>query len=196
MKFTKIPANTFKEMQMNAGVLLKTFNPATASAQDIVTNAIGATSGGVSFADAVSFTDFGEDIDNCPKNTKELKRVESHEVTLSGTYVTVNSESLKGLVGMADSSTESKQVKITPRNDLNLSDFADIWWVGDYSNTNDDTNGNFIAIHLIDALSTGGFQLTTGDKSKGQFPFTYTGHYGMDDPDKVPYEIYISKVEE
>ena len=30
MKFTKIPETTFKNLQLNAGVLLSTFNPETA----------------------------------------------------------------------------------------------------------------------------------------------------------------------
>ena len=97
MKFTKIPENTFKELQMNTGVLLDTFTPASGT----VGNILGATTGGISFADALTFTDFGEDIDNCPKNTMELKRLDSHEVTLSGTYVTATAASVKKLMAVA-----------------------------------------------------------------------------------------------
>ena len=85
MKYTQIPVNTFRELQMNAGILVDTFNPATG----VIGNLIGATTGGVNFADNVSYTDLGEDIDNCPKNMKELKQLESHEVTMSGTFLTV-----------------------------------------------------------------------------------------------------------
>ena len=51
--------------------------------------------------------------------------------------------------------------------------------------------GGFIAIKLLNALSTGGFQLQTADKSKGQFAFEFTGHYSMSAQDIVPFEIYI-----
>lgn len=187
MKFTKIPENTFKELQMNTGVLLDTFTPASGT----IGNIIGATTGGISFADALTFTDFGEDIDNCPKNTMELKRLDSHEVTLSGTYVTATATNVKKLIAVADIDSVDN-TKIVPRNDVKLTDYGDIWWVGDYSDKNDDTNGGFMAIHLINALSTGGFQLTTSDKSKGQMAFTYTGHYSIESPDTVPYEVYIS----
>ena len=78
-----------------------------------------------------------------------------------------------------------------PRNDIVDADFSDIWWVGDYSDKNGATNGGYMAIHLINALSTGGFQLQSGDKAKGQFAFTYTAHYSNTDPDKVPFEIYV-----
>lgn len=187
MKFTKIPENTFKELQMNTGVLCDTFTPASGT----IGNILGATTGGISFADALTFTDFGEDIDNCPKNTMELKRLDSHEVTLSGTYVTATAAGVKKLMAVADIDSVD-ETKITPRNDVKLADYGDVWWVGDYSDKNDDTNGGFMAIHLINALSTGGFQLTTSDKSKGQMAFTYTGHYSIEEPDKVPYEVYIS----
>lgn len=85
------------------------------------------------------------------------------------------------------SSTE----KITPRNDLLLTDFADVWWVGDYSSLNGSTSGGFVAIHLINSLSTGGFSLQSGDKAKGQHAFEFTGHYSNESPDTVPFEIYV-----
>ena len=45
----------------------------------------------------------------------------------------------------------------------------------------------------MNALSTGGFQIQTGDKTKGQFAFEYTAHYSMKNQDKVPFEIYIKQ---
>ena len=44
---------------------------------------------------------------------------------------------------------------------------------------------------MINALNTGGFQIQSTDKAKGQFAFEFTGHYSMDAQDTVPYEIYI-----
>ncbi len=188
MKFTQIPSNTFEELQLNAGVLLASFDPATGttSNEDI----LGATSGGVSFKDTPTYKDFGEDIDNCLKNTKELKRIESREIKISGTYLTVNTARAKSLVAAADID-RSDTTKITPRDVLKDTDFEDLWWVGDYSDKNGNQNGGYIAIHLIDALSTDGFSLQSGDKSKGQFSFGYTAHYSIANPDKVPYEMYI-----
>ena len=188
MKFTKIPSDAFQKLQINAGILTTDFTPATGEIG--VAGQIGATTGGVSFTATPTYSDYGEDIDNCPKNMKELKKLESREATISGTFVNADTAIAKMLVGAADIGT-SDTTKITPRNDVLDSDFETIWLVGDYSDKNGETNGGFIAIKLINALSTGGFQIQTADKAKGQFAFTFTGHYSMDAQDTPPFEIYI-----
>lgn len=185
MKFTKIPETTFQKLQLNAGVLLNTFDPSKATVDQA--SIIGATSGGVSFAATPAFSDFGEDIDNAPKNTKELKRLDSWDVSMSGTFVTMDSTVAKLMMASATASSD----KITPRNDLAADDFADLWWVGDYSDENGETNGGFIAIHMMNSLSTGGFAIQSGDKAKGTFAFTFTGHYSIADQNKVPFEVYV-----
>lgn len=188
MKFTKIPADTFKTLQLNAGVLATTFTPATGTLDKEAQ--IGATSGGINFTATPTYSDFGEDIDNCPKNTKELKRLDEWEVTMSGTFVAADTAIAKLLIGAADID-KTDATKVTPRNDLADADFGDIWFIGDYSDKNGENNGGFIAIKLINALSTGGFQLQTSDKAKGQFSFTFTGHYSIDAQGTVPFEVYI-----
>ena len=185
MKYTKIPETTFKNIQLNAGVLLSAFNPESATVAN--ESIIGATTGGVNFTATPTFSDYGEDIDNCPKNMKELKKLDSWEISLSGTYVTVDANAVKALVGAADVSGN----KITPRNDLKLTDFTDVWWVGDYSDQNGETNGGFVAIHMMNALSTGGFAIQSNDNGKGNFAFTYTAHYSMSAQDTVPFEVYV-----
>ena len=185
MKYTKIPETTFKNLQLNAGVLLSDFDPETA---EVANEAIiGATTGGVNFTATPSFSDYGEDIDNCPKNMMELKKLDSWDINMSGTYVTVDVNAVKALVGAADVSEN----KITPRNDLKLTDFTDVWWVGDYSDQNGETKGGFVAIHMMNALSTGGFAIKSSDNGKGNFAFTYTAHYSIDAQDTVPFEVYV-----
>ena len=185
MKYTKIPETTFKNLQLNAGVLLSDFNPSTATVANEAI--IGATTGGVNFTATPTFSDYGEDVDNCPKNMKELKNLDYWDINMSGTYVTVDANNVKSLVGAADVSGN----KITPRNDLKLTDFTDVWWVGDYSDQNGETNGGFVAIHMINALSTGGFAIQSSDNGKGNFAFTYTAHYSMSAQDTVPFEVYV-----
>ena len=188
MKYTKIPENTFKNIQLNAGVLLSSFTPSSATVSEEAI--IGATTGGINFTATPTYTDFGEDIDNCPKNMKELKKLDSWEAKCSGTFVTVDTAVAKSLIGAADIG-QSDTTKVTPRNDLAQADFSDIWIVGDYSDKNGDTNGGFIAIHMMNALSTGGFQIKTSDKAKGQFAFEYTAHYSMSAQGTVPFEVYV-----
>lgn len=187
-RYTKIPSNAFKQIQINAGILLKSFTPATGAIE--ADDQIGATTGGINFTATPSYTDFGDDIDNCPKNMKELKRLESWEVKATGTLVTLDTAAAKSLIGAADiDGTDT--TKVTPRNDLADADFADLWFVGDYSDKTGATKGGFVAVHLMNALSTGGFQIQTSDKAKGQFAFEYTAHYSMAAQDTVPFEVYI-----
>lgn len=190
MKFTKIPETAFEELVLNAGVLLSAFDPSTAEVANA--NILGATTGGLSFTATPTFSDFGEDIDNCPKNMKELKKLDSWEVKLSGTFVSLSTKNAKSMVAAADEETG----KITPRNDISDKDFTDIWLVADYSDKNGESKGGYVAVHMLNGLSTGGFQIKTGDRSKGQFAFEYTGHYSMDKQTTPPFEIYIKTGED
>lgn len=188
MKFTRIPETAFQTLQLNAGILLSNFTPGTGTVEE--TDILGATSGGVNFTATPTYSDFGEDIDNCPVNVLELKKLDSWEVTMSGTFITVDTSLAKRLVGAADIGTGDK-TKVTPRNDVLETDFSDIWWVGDYSDKNGDANGGYVAIHMLNGLSTGGFQLQSGNRAKGQFSFEFTGHYSIDAQDTVPFEVYV-----
>lgn len=188
MKFTQIPSDTFSHLQLNAGLMLRSFDPKTATVAG--SGIIGATSGGITFKAKPSYTDFGDDIDNCPTNMKELKRLDSIEVTMSGTLVTATADVVRQLVGAADVDS-GDSTHVVPRNDLTEADFMDVWWVGDYSDKNGVKNGGFLAIHMENALSTGGFSLKSDNKKKGQMDFELTAHYSMDAPDRVPYEVYV-----
>ena len=185
MKYTKIPTNTFQNLQMNAGILLDDFNPETG----VIGNIFGATTGGINFTATPAFSDYGEDIDNAPKNVLELKRLDSVEATMSGTFATVSASLAKLLVGAADiDGTDSTH--IIPRKDLETTDFKDVWWVGDKA------NGGFVAIHLINALSSEGFSLKTEKAGKGQTDVTLTGYVSLAEQNKVPMEFYSIDGEE
>lgn len=186
MKFTKVPTDTFQRIQLNAGVLLSEFDPETGAL--VNANIIGATTGGVSFTATPNYSDFGEDIDNVPNNTKELKKLDDFSVTMSGTFVTASTAAAKMMIGAADVNGD----KVQPRGDILAADFTSIWWVGDYSDVNTGDGAGFIAIKLINALSTGGFQIQSSDKGKGQFAFEFTGHYSIADESLTPpFEVYV-----
>lgn len=190
-RFTKIPTDTFSKLQINAGILIRGtngFNPATGA---ITENALmGATSGGLHVTCVPEFIDFGEDIDNCPKNMMELKKLDSWECKISGTFLTVSTQLAKEMIGAADiDGTDT--TKVTPRRDLSLDDFADVWLVCDYSEHNGETKGGFVAIHMMNALSTSGFDLQTSDNEKGKFSVEFTGHVSIEEQDVVPMEFFI-----
>lgn len=188
MRFSQFPADLQEKLAVNAGILLTSFTPATGAFSQ--SNILGATSGGVSVTFTPSYKDYGEDVDNCPKNTKELKQIESVECKMSGTLVTATTASAKSLMAIADIGSVDT-TKITPRNSIASGDFADLWYVCDYSDKNGATAGGYIAICLHDALSTGGFSMQSTDLEKGTFEFEYTGHTSLATPDELPMDIYI-----
>ena len=183
--FTVIPQSTFEEMQLDAGVLLTTFNPASPAAPadaDIIC----ATTGGISASCVPTYSDLGEDVDNCPINTKELKHLDSWLCTLGFTSLGVSPAQIKMALGAADiDGTDT--TKIVPRRDLEQTDFSDVWWVGDRA------DGGFVAIQLKNALSTDGFALTTTKAGKGQVAVTLTGHVSINAQDVVPMVFYSAE---
>lgn len=188
MKFTRIPETTFRKLQLNAGILLSDFTPTNGEVSE--SSILGATSGGVSFKATPNFSDFGAGIDNAPVNVKELKRLDSYDVVMSGSFITVDVSSAKRLIGAADIDAENGE-KIVPRADLKDSDFEDVWWVGDYSDQNDESTGGYVAIHMMNSLNTGGFSIQSNNREKGEFAFEFTAHYSMQNPDVVPFEVYV-----
>ena len=150
-RFTVIPENTFNALQLDAGILLKTFDPANPTVVD--ENIICATTGGINPSCVPEFQDLGEDVDNCPVNMKELKKLTGWTCEMSFTSLGTSPELIKLALGCADIDAETSAIK--PRRDLAQTDFSDIWWVGDRA------DGGFVAIQLKNALSTGGFSLQT-----------------------------------
>lgn len=184
MEFTKVSSTAFEEMQLNAGILVDDFAPATG----VIGNILGATTGGLSFATNPSYDDFGEDVDNVPANTMQLKRITGYDPAISGTFVSVTPALAKLLNGAGTLASG----KITPASSLSTADFDDVWIVGDYSDNNTGTaTAGYVAIHLMNALNTAGFQWQSSKNGKGQFGFDFHGHYDIDNIDEVPYEIYV-----
>lgn len=186
MKFTQIPSDTFQKLILNAGILVDEFTPATG----VIGNLLGATTGGIEFSTNPEYADFGEDIDNCPNNTMELKKLISFDPQMSGTFLTVTPAVAKQLIGPADIDS-SDATHVVPRADLLTTDFEEVWWIGDYSDVNTGANAGFLAICLKNALNTGGFQIQSEKNNKGQLAFEFHGHYSIEDPSEVPFEIYI-----
>lgn len=181
-KFTVIPENAFNGLQLDAGVLLKRFNPANPVApadEDIIC----ATTGGIKPTCKPNFSDFGEDVDNVPNNMKEFKHLDSWDCSIATTSLGTTPELIKMSLGCADID-ENTTSKIIPRADLKQTDFSDIWWVGDRA------DGGLVAIQLKNALSTDGFALTTSKNGKGQIALTLTGHVSINAQKEVPMVFY------
>lgn len=180
-KFTVIPENTFDSLQTDAGVLLKTFDPETGAApndKDIIC----ATTGGINPSCVPTYSDYGEDVDNCQNNMKELKHLDGWECKLGFTSLGTSAESIRLSLGAADIDSTTGAIK--PRSSIKQTDFTDLWWVGDKA------NGGFLAVQLKNALSTGGFSLQTTKNGKGQVSMEITGHVSIKNQDVVPMVFY------
>jgi hypothetical protein len=179
-RFTVIPKNTFDALQMDAGILLKRFNPMAPAFVD--SDIICATTGGINPSCVPTYSDLGEDVDNCPNGMKELAHLDGWECKISTTSLGTSPELIRFSLGAADINAETGA--IVPRKDLKQTDFADIWWVGDRA------DGGLVAVRLINALSTGGFSLQTTKNGKGQIALELTGHVSINDQETMPMEFY------
>lgn len=179
-KFTQIPENTFQGLQLDAGVLLKNFDleNGTFKNEDIIC----ATTGGINIVCQATYSDFAEDVDNAPNNLKEFKHLDGWNCTMGFTSIGTSPESIRLSLSAADYDPATGKIK--PRRDLKQTDFSDVWWGGDRA------DGGFVAVRLINALSTGGFSLQTTKNGKGQNSMELTGHVSIKDQDTMPMEFY------
>lgn len=182
--FTLVSEDAFDELQLDAGVLLSTFDITspytTPSSEDIIAT----TTGGINPTCVPTYEDLAEDVDNVPNNMMEFKKLSGWDCGMGFSSIKFNAENIRWSLGAADTTTGTGYTKIVPRRNLALTDFADVWWVGDKA------NGGAVAIKLINALSTGGLNVQTTKNGKGTNAITLTGHVSIDHQDTMPMEFY------
>lgn len=186
--FNAVSSEVFDNLQLEAGVLLNSFDPDNPT-EPTDSTIICATTGGVNPTCVPTYTDYGEDIDNVPNNTKELARIDGWECKLAFTALDVTEDTIKMALGAADvtAATASKAASIIPRSELDDADFQNVWWVGDIA------DGGLCAIKLVNAISTGGFNLQTTKAGKGQLSVELTGYVSIDNTSEIPMEFYIGE---
>ena len=180
--FTKISQEAFNELQVDAGMILNNFDPSDPEEpadEDIVT----ATTGGITINCTPTYSDWGEDVDNCPPNLKELKHLDGWNCSIETTALGTSPELIRLALGAADIDS-SDTTKIVPRRKLKQTDFSDLWWVGDKA------DGGLVAVKLKNGLSTGGFSLKTTKDGKGNVSLALTGHVSINAQDVVPMVFY------
>ena len=183
--FTRIAADAMDALQIDAGVLLTSFDPLNPYVTPTDAQILATTTGGINPVCEPQYSDFGEDIDNVPKNVMEFKHLDGWNCSMGFSSIKFNAANTVWSLGAADSTTLSNGVKkITPRRDVNLSDFKDLWWVGDKA------NGGAYAVRLKNAISTGGLNIQTNKSGKGTNRQTITGHVSITAQDSMPMEFY------
>ncbi len=191
-KFTKVSSDAFDTLQLDAGVLLTSFDPGDPD-EPADADILCTTTGGVKIDCKPTYSDFGEDVDNVPNNTMELKHLDGWDCTISFSSVKFNGDNFKTALGAATKTNvaattgqnpSGAYTKVTPNRNLQQSDFSTIWWVGDK------TNGGAVAVKLFNMLSTEGLSIQTTKNGKGTIAMTLMGHVSLSAQNVVPMEFY------
>lgn len=183
-RFTVISEDAFDELQLDAGVLLDSFDP-TSPVKPTSEHIIATTTGGINVVCQPTYSDFGEDVDNVPNNMMEFKHLDSWDCRMSFTSLKFNAANTKFALGAADQTAGTGFKKITIRRDLKQTDFKDeVWWVGDKA------NGGAYAVCLKHALSTGGLSIQTSKNNKGTSAMELVGHVSAAAQDTMPMDFY------
>ena len=183
--FTVISSDAFDALQVDAGVILTSFDPSDPWKPLTDDQILMTTTGGVNPVATPEFTDYAADVDNATNNMMEFKRITNWTCSLSCSSIKFNADNAKWALGAAEKSFLANGVaKVVPKKDMKLEYFSDIWWVGDKA------NGGAYAIHILNALSTGGLNIQTSKGGKGTSSVTITGHVSLDNQTAMPMEIY------
>ncbi len=182
MRFVKVSENTFKEIQLETGLILNKFD-ITGETDVVDADIVCATTGGINIVCKPTFTDYGADIDNVPNNMLEFKEIDGWDCSIGFTALNASTSFIK----MALCAADVEGNKITPRNDLTAGDAKDVWWVGERK------DGGFVACCLKNSLSTEGLSIKTTKNGKGNLSCTLTGHVSIKAQDVVPMEFYVQE---
>lgn len=177
---TIIPADTFEQIQVNAGCLLWEFDPNNPKIES--ENVICPTTGGVTVNCVPSRMNLGEDVDNCPNNLLELMKTIGYDCSIEFVSLGTSLKSIALALGAAD--IDESAGSVTPRLDIKVSDAKDIWWAGDRA------DGGLLAVVLKRAISTSGVSLKTTKDGKGQTSTALTGHTTVATQNEVPMTFY------
>lgn len=184
---TKLSADAANNVQLQAGLLLNTFdisNPVEPEDSHIIC----ATTGDFNITCQPKTQDFFEDVNNAPNNTKEGKQITGWDCGLTVNALEVTEETLKLALGAADVGADSG---IHPRHKYNMADFKSVYWIGDMVDDN-----KLFAVVMDDTVSTGGVSFTSTKNGKGQMALELTPHASFGTPTVIPMAFYVlEKVE-
>lgn len=192
-------AETFSNLQLNAGILIADFDHSTITTSTALKTAIealvtgnsdtllGATNGGGRFT--VTRERRTPEIDGLRYAFKGGEFIDSMDARLSATTVEVNPKNWQRFFGSADldTTTATKQ-KLTVRTAIDPdTDYLDtVCWVGDLA------DGRLVLIELYNALNTADFNFTFKDKGEGQLPYEFHAHQSdVLDYDEAPFAVYF-----
>lgn len=196
---TPLRRDTYRSLQLNAGMALVNFDISSYSTAESLktalvaaissgTNLLGATRGGGTFtmtreirqveADGVRFGFVGSEI------------VDSADAYLSLTLIEITPAHLKHVLGNVDVTTSGTKSVIDFRTAFEDGDYlTNVVWVGD-------TSEGFVCIDLKNALNTADFTFTFADKTEGTVNVEYHAHQAnVSDYESLPVQIVFLDAE-
>ena len=197
---TALNANTFKNLQLNAGVMIKNYDftsitDSTAMKTQIagiiagtVTGkgtVIGATRGGGTFT--VTRETRTPEIDGMRYGFVGSDFVDSMDAYLSTTLVEITPENFTTLLATGTATTSGKITTIEVATAIGESDYLDnICWVGDIA------DGRLVLIELDNAINTADFTFTFTDKGEGTLAAEFHARQAsVEDYDEAPFKVYF-----
>ena len=186
LMLTGVTADTPKNLQLNAGVLLKNFDIETNTISD--SDIIGATRGG----GTLSFTPTIRQVeaDGIPTNFKSMQRIDEWTAQLQATLIEFRKDTLKLALGASVKEVDqTNYTELSVGHEVGDTDYSDMWWVGQTG------DGSYLAVKLENSLNLAGLSVTLTNKGEGTYGITLTAHYQLSDlKDKhVPFKIYVPK---
>lgn len=197
---TGLREETFDNLQLNAGILLKNCDYSSITNAAGLKTAIqaalsssgtsgalgtilGATRGGGSFTITRDMRQ--PEVDGRRYGFKGDTFVDSVEATLSTTLIEITLENLQTALGSADISGSVPKRTLKLGTAIDKEDYlTNICWVGDIS------DGRYILICLKNALNQADLSLTWADKNEGTLPVEFHAKQAnLDDYDYAPFEI-------
>ena len=186
-------AETFQNLQLNAGIFLKNFTydsitdsaalkTAITSAITAGTNLLGATRGGGTFN--VTREMRTPEIDGIRYSFKGGYYVDSVDAYLSTTLVEVTADNIAALLG-GTATTSGKKTTIKMATAIgNDAYVTNVCWIGDLA------DGRLVLICLKNAINTADFTLTFSDKSEGTLAVEFHAtQAAVNDYDEAPFEV-------
>lgn len=178
---TGIHAETFSNLQLNAGVFLKGFDYSAATSAATLRSAIaafiaagkgvmGATRGGGTFQCTPTLRNI--EADGLRAAFKGGTVNDGWTVKMTGTLLEITPDNFKDVLMSADTAEDKANgvTTVTVRTSIKDEDYIPkLCWVGD-------TSKGFVLIELRNALNTTGANFTFTDKGEGTLPFEFLAH--------------------
>lgn len=182
-KASRISADAVNNIQVDAGVLLSSFdvtNPANYDDDDILCT----TTGDPSINCVPTTEDFFSDVNGAPNNTKQGKRITGWDCNMSHNSLDFDESRLGFYLGASKATADG--LGVTPKSQYADADFKDIYFLGDMVDED-----KLFVVKMENALNTAGLAFSATKNGKGKTNLTITAHTDASDVDKVPMSFYI-----